>query len=227
MVNDTHYTFQVAGVYNGLFVMEDRLTGSVWSHYEGKVLEGPLAGQGLVMDYVPTTQTTWEEWLALHPDTLVLDFNTGFEQRYRENVAIGRRGLSEQFLDTIINMDTRLDEFELVLGVEAGGEHRAYILQELPNNKSVINDTLGGESIAIFSQNSTYATVFSSAVNGQLLTFSSDGSKITDDLGNVWSLDGRCESGPFAGERLVSGYGFVSEWYGWAAYHPQTTIYGR
>lgn len=226
-MNGIQYTFEVAGVYNGLFVMADRLTGSVWSHYEGKVMDGPLAGQGIAMDYMPTTQTTWAEWLALHPDTKVLDFNTGFEQRYRENVAIGKRGLSQQFLSTIINMDTRLDEFELILGVQAGSEYRAYILSEMPSGAVAINDSLGGEAIVVFSQDSTYATVFSSVVNDQVLIFTSNGMRITDNMGNVWSLDGICESGPFAGQSLGAGYGFVSEWYGWAAYHPDTSIYGR
>ncbi|MQF96144.1 MAG: DUF3179 domain-containing protein [SAR202 cluster bacterium] len=33
--------------------------------------EGPQVNQAL--EIVPAVQTTWQQWLSLHPDTLVLD----------------------------------------------------------------------------------------------------------------------------------------------------------
>ena len=62
MVAGTHYTFEVAGVYNGLFVMSDRQTGSVWTHYDGTVLTGPLADGEPRMQIEPMVQPRWADW---------------------------------------------------------------------------------------------------------------------------------------------------------------------
>lgn len=50
--------------------MQDRETGTLWSHVSGEALSGPLAGS--VLEQVPMVQTTWREWVAVHPRTLVL-----------------------------------------------------------------------------------------------------------------------------------------------------------
>ena len=63
-VNGVRYTFDVYGLYNGLFVMADRQTGSVWTHYDGSILTGPLAEQGIALELQPIVHTTWSNWLA-------------------------------------------------------------------------------------------------------------------------------------------------------------------
>ena len=59
VIDGVRHTFEAAGLYNGLFVMSDRATGSVWTHYDGTVLQGPLAGQGIAMTIKPMAHTTW------------------------------------------------------------------------------------------------------------------------------------------------------------------------
>ena len=45
--------------------------------------------------------------------------------------------------------------------------------------------------------------------------------------GTRWDASGAAVSGPLAGTTLEFITSFVTEWYGWAAYHPDTTIYGE
>ncbi|PSQ11770.1 hypothetical protein BRC93_04235 [Halobacteriales archaeon QS_5_70_15] len=51
-------------------VMYDRATRSFWSQGIGRAICGPMAGASL--DIVPSTLTSWGDWRAAHPDTVVL-----------------------------------------------------------------------------------------------------------------------------------------------------------
>lgn len=78
---ETLLTFDVFGLLKGVLVMRDRETGSVWTHLDGRSIEGELAGARLEM--IPMPQMTWAEWREAHPDTLVLSRDTPFQDRYR------------------------------------------------------------------------------------------------------------------------------------------------
>ena len=39
--------------------MRDCQTGSLWTHFDGSVLQGPLAGTGVALDLQPLVHTTW------------------------------------------------------------------------------------------------------------------------------------------------------------------------
>src|SRR3989441_4062331 len=49
--------------------MYDRKTESLWVHVTGRAVWGPLKGKQL--EFVPSTVTTWSQWKAAHPRTLV------------------------------------------------------------------------------------------------------------------------------------------------------------
>jgi hypothetical protein len=203
--------------------MKDRQTGSVWTHFDGNVLTGPLADQGVRLEIQPMLQMTWGEWLAIHPDTRVLDWYPQFAQRYRD-VDPGRGGLGPQFQQTILNWDDRLSENELVLGANVGDEYKAYVLEDFGPALAAIQDVLGGTSIVIFVHaESNYAMAFVAESDG----FTPDGSFISDADGNSWDLTGAAVAGPRMGDSMKYITSFVTEWYGWAAYHPETMIFGR
>jgi len=73
----------------------------------------------------------------------------------------------------------------------------------------------------------SYALAFHPVVEGRLLHFSAEGGAIVDSTESFWNLNGRATAGPLAGSQLPFITSFVTEWYGWVAYHPQTSIYGR
>jgi hypothetical protein len=70
-VGDREPSFIVSGkLWRNSLIMQDRETGSLWSHITGECLDGELAGTQLEM--IPMVQTTWKEWVAAHPETRVL-----------------------------------------------------------------------------------------------------------------------------------------------------------
>ena len=56
-------------------VMYDRQTNTLWSQFLGQAVRGDLLGEFL--EPIPLTMTTWERWVAEHPDTLALDKGNG------------------------------------------------------------------------------------------------------------------------------------------------------
>ena len=66
------HTFGVSGklIMNAV-VMYDHQSDTLWSQFLSRGVKGPLTNQAL--EIVPAVQTTWQQWLNLHPDTMVLD----------------------------------------------------------------------------------------------------------------------------------------------------------
>ena len=70
-VGDRILTFIVSGkLWRNSLIMQDKETGSLWSHVTGECLEGEFKGAELKM--IPVVQTTWGQWSADHPGTRVL-----------------------------------------------------------------------------------------------------------------------------------------------------------
>lgn len=227
MIEGTRYTFDVYGLYNGLFVMSDRQSGSVWTHYSGSILTGPLAESGKRLTIQPLIHTTWAEWQELHPGTLVLDWYPEFANRYYD-MQPGRAGLGPEFQETLLHSDNRLAENELVLGTNIGNAYRAYVLADFADGLEVINDTLNGVPVVVVLDGSLdFGLAFLATFGGEVLTFSTDGESILDDKGTTWNLSGAAIGGPLTDSQLSYVTSFVTEWYGWAAYHPETSIYGH
>lgn len=207
--------------------MRDDQTGSVWTHFDGTVLTGPLADTGIRMELLPVIHTTWEEWRDLHPDTLVPIWNTGYEDRYRE-LEPGGGGLSPRFQSTLLNSDDRLAENQLVVGAGVGDAFRAYVLDEYGDSLTVIPDVLGGHPIVVFADaGSDFGIAFSAVIDDRILDFDVADGVILDATGTTWDITGLATTGPLAGAQLQFVTSFVTEWYGWAAYYPSTEIYGR
>nr|MCC5648144.1 DUF3179 domain-containing protein [Nostoc sp. CHAB 5824] len=148
--------------------------------------------------------------------------------------------------------DNRLPTFEMVLAVMASdadaqtitGEappapsttkhYRAYPLKALRKLPGVLNDKIGLHSLSVFYDAETKsATAFSRVLNGRLLTFEMRKQKgkapqIFDvETQSCWTIEGKAISGELAGKELPRLHSYHSEWYGWVAYFPQTTIYGQ
>lgn len=75
--------FGVSGLlYNSDVLMYDRQTQSLWSQILSQAVTGSM--KGTLLPAVAVTHTTWVDWRNRHPDTLVLDTNTGFNRNYRK-----------------------------------------------------------------------------------------------------------------------------------------------
>ncbi len=208
-------------------VMIDRDTRTVFTHIEGRGLQGPLAGERLQI--LPLLHTTWGEWKQLHPETTILDPDTRYADEYRTPVPIGSDYLGPSFARTLLNTDDRLPSNELILGVQVGSTFVAYPFSTLSAAGKIIVDVIEGQQLVIFADPGVpTGLAFLSNLNGTELTFQSaseEGIFLDQETGSQWSIEGRALLGPLAGQSLTYVASFVTEWYGWSAYHPGTGIF--
>lgn len=123
---------------------------------------------------------------------------------------------------------------ELVIGVEAGGQARAYPLNVLTGpTREVINDSLGGAPIAAVWCPLCYnGAVYSRRVRGRTLTFGVAGLLWNQSLvmydaetGSYWSpFAGRAMRGALEGAELEALPSELTTWGAWRAAHPETTV---
>ncbi len=189
-LNGKTLSFGHAGIlYKKSFVMYDRQTESLWVHVTGKAEVGPLKGQQL--QFMPSTVTTWAEWKAAHPQSLVLPGH--------------RRG---GFMGTYTGVK-RLKPFGLA--VFSAFKAKLYPFRQLKRHQ-VVNDTFRDTELTVaFLANSNTAMAWNRRLNGQLLTFawadtsSKEGQPVLIDreTNSLWSpLTGTALSGQLKGQQL-------------------------
>jgi hypothetical protein len=203
--------------------MVDRETGTVWTHLDGKAIGGPMVGARLAM--VPLPQMTWGEWKAAHPDTLILSPDTPFRDRYLRPVRIGVYNPQEAIFG-----DDRLPSNALVVGVEVNDTFKGYPLSNLEEAGGVLNDTVASSPIVVvYDPEARTGQAYLREVDGRTLEFynaATDGFELRDrGTGSAWDVQGRALDGEHGGKRLKFVSSFISEWYGWSAYHPETALY--
>lgn len=227
-IQGSAHTFGVSGklIMNAL-VMYDHQSDTLWSQFLSRGVKGPLANTQL--EILPVLQTTWRQWLSLHPDTKVLDkagryLSDSYESYYRGGSA-GIIGES--------NKDKRLPSKDLVLGVDLVGAAKAYPFRAMAG-QGAINDFFSGKPVLVaFDQLNETGAAFVRSVAGnplhfQTTTMAPDGVLLLRDqeTGSTWqALTGRAIDGPLAGtalERLPSFYAF---WFAWSDFHPDTELY--
>ena len=205
--------------------MWDDRTGTVWSHLDGRALSGELEGEFL--DVLALHSTTWEAWVADHPDTTVIDIDTGFD--YRENVRLAGGSLGRSFQASLDGIDERLPLNELVLGVLVGSEATALRIEGIRDDIPLHAEIDGVPLIILADANGEPSLAYHRALtDGTVLDFErfDDGTLHDTSTGSRWTSTGLAIEGELTGVQLTFITSFLSEWYGWAAFHPDTTITG-
>jgi hypothetical protein len=205
-------------------VMFDRETGTLWSHLTGEAIEGPLVGRHL--QQVLSEQTSWGQWRAEHPRTLMLDVDPSdvrfdpYQTYYGAPDAgvVGRK-----------RTDNRLPIKEKVIGVRLGGEIKAYSFTALARDR-VVNDTVGGTAVVVVFDPVSYSgAVYRRDPGGKLLTFTPGSTRFSlrdDETGSEWDgLSGKATSGSDAGMELEQVPITYSFWFGWVDFYPNTKVY--
>ena len=234
------YNFGVSGfLRNSDLIMFDRQTETWWQQFTGEAIVGELTGT--LLEVVPTSVVSWGDFKAAYPDGQVLSRDTGFGIDYGFNPYAGYDSDEDPFLFRG-EPDTRLSPIERVVAVEINGEPVAYpftLLQEL----RIVEDTIGGERVVVFHQPGTASAlaepdiadardigasgVFRPEAAGQSLTFRIDGDRFVDnETGSTWSILGKATAGPLAGEELVPVAHGDHFWFAWAAFNPETRVFG-
>ncbi len=232
--------FGVSGfLRNSDLVMYDRATETWWQQVTGEAIVGELVGTQL--EFLPSVIVSWADFRSEFPEGQVLSQDTGFARAYGNNPYVGYDDVDSSPFLFDGEFDGRLQPMDRVVTIEVEGDVAAYPFSLLEQNP-VVNDEVGGTSVAVFFKPGTAsaldlrsisesrdigaATIFSPVVNGQRLTFSAVGGVFRDtETGSTWNSFGRAVSGPMDGAELtpiVSGNHF---WFAWAAFKPETRIW--
>ena len=230
--------FGVSGnLRNSDLIMWDNKTESWWQQFTGEGIVGAYTGRQL--ELLPSLVVGFSEFVKQYPDGQVLSPG---QRTYDRNPYVGYDSNSRPFLFTG-EADMRLFPVERVLGTLIGGEAVAYPFPTLAAAR-VINDTVGGQAVvALWQPGATsaldqanidssrdvgMAALYSRELDGQTLTFTlNDASEIVDEeTGSVWNVFGTALSGELAGTQLRQQLAFPHFWFAWAAFRPETAIYG-
>lgn len=229
--------FGVSGLLrNSDLVMWDDLTQSLWQQLTGEGIVGSYTGT--LLDLVPSQLVGYAAFKQQYPAGEVLSPGS---RQYGRNPYVGYDSNPRPFLFRG-ELDTRLRPTERVLGTVQDGIAVAYPFEILARD-IVLNDSIGERDAAAFWQPGTYsalddslidrsvdvgmAALFSREWNGQLLTFQAQAGRIVDEqTGSEWSIFGRAIAGELAGAELQPLHAFPHFWFAWAAFYPQTTVYG-
>ena len=139
--------FGVSGLlYNSDVLLYDKQTESLWSQIMGKAISGPL--KGTLLEPIPMTLTTWQDWRDQYPETLVLSTETGFKRDYNRNPYTGYEQ-TERLMFPVSNENPAYHAKETVLAIERNGQFKAYPFSELQKAGSLIKDEIAGSEIMI------------------------------------------------------------------------------
>jgi hypothetical protein len=231
-------------LYDSNLLMYDRQTRTLWSQALGKAVAGQLTGTKL--PFVPAQILSWRDWRETYPDGLVLTADTGVSRPYGSNPYVNYDSSSQPFLFQQ-RPDPRLPATEHVLGIESRGKTEAFPFSRLAelssNGWTAVNSSVGGRDVVVFWEEGTASALDAASIAngrdigaaaayipraaGRRLTFSVTADGIVDDrTGSRWDLSGLAGSGPLAGARRRPAVAIDSFWFDWAAFHPNTGIYG-
>ena len=237
-INGEPTTFGTSGMlYRSNKVMYDRLTNSLWNQLTSEPVIGPLWDSGIKLEFFPVMLTTWEEWLALHPDTTVLAQSTGvynadFYAPEDDPEAIYFGYFTDP--ETMFPVPDRHDGLEtkdIVLGVQLTDSYKAYASDALRVAR-IINDVVGGEEILVLaSAGSEGARAFYRGGRTFKLAPGEANSlhlpvQVVDGDGDVWRVTEEYLVNEADGtEKLARIPTHMSFWFGWYQFHPDTELY--
>jgi hypothetical protein len=221
-------------------IMYDRQTETWWQQANGEAIAGELTGEKL--QFYPAALISWEDFKSAYPNGSVLSRETGFTRSYGSNPYTGYDDVNRPpFLYRGPETPGVLPPVARVLTVDLQGEAVAYPYEVL-QKVQVVNDTVGGQPVAIFWATGTAsaldagsiaggrdvgsANAFSRSFGGRELHFSVEYGQIIDqETNSEWNLFGKAVSGEMAGKQLEPLVAVNHFWFSWAAFKPETRIF--
>jgi Protein of unknown function (DUF3179) len=223
--------FEAAGVYDGVIVLRDRETRSIWNHMSGTAVYGALVGRQL------------DPFTLRHNDvTHALAEYGDLEYAFKDNSASSSNpfyALSDEFVDSsdprnatppalhpsfvrsLAVEDTRLDRMDLGLGVRIGGTARYYSRQRLRSLGGLLFDAIEGQPILVYEEPGTGVV---RAISTDVHRGAWEGTNIR--LGNRLLTDGKLVGADGTPTRPTQPFQIFTRWYGFALSFPGCEIHG-
>jgi hypothetical protein len=242
------YNYRFRGWRNGIMVMQDLKDGTLYSCLSGVGFEG--ACKGTRLQPIPTLVSDWGVWLEHYPHAVAYHMY----DKYQPTELLAE--LKDESRGSRGPTDGRLPGDDLVLGVAAGNQARAFPLEAIAK-AGLIHETLNGQPCAVLWHGPTRTAAayvleaapprkFSAprpnkdgvSPPDEQLTTSRPVSLVRDDkdaaapfvdkeTGSRWDIAGRAVAGELKGWTLAWLDSTQVKWYAWSAEYPQTTLYGK
>ncbi len=242
-VNDAVLDFGVSGLLrNSDLIMFDRRTESWWQQLTGEGLVGAYAGE--LLDIVPSQVIGFGSFARRYPAGLVMSRDTGRNRQYGINPYSDYDSRPGQPFLFRGELDNRLESaVDHVLATTIDGIAKAYPFSALRAER-VVNDAVGATPVVIFFQGGVAsalgdriidnardigsAGMYRSTLDGAALSFrtNEDGGFSDVETGSTWNAFGEAIAGELRGKKLEWFDAFPHFWFAWAAFHPETELYG-
>ncbi len=223
-VGDEVYRFGTSGLlYRSNKLMYDRTTNTLWEQFTGEPVWGDLVGSGIQLDVLPVVHTTWDEWFAEHPDTLVLDINTGHARDYGEGVAYARYFASSGLMFPVPDRSGPLAVKDSVYAVRFNGEVVGYPILLL-GAEDFLQDEIGGDSVVVFATPDRSGGRAYAAGDQRFVSYDVDSGVATTAAGDRWTATESALVGP-SGEQLERLPGHNAFWFALVNHAPRFRLY--
>jgi hypothetical protein len=205
-------------LYRSNKLMYDTYTHSLWNQFTGRPAVGPLTGSGIELRTRPVVIARWADWKGDHPDTRVLDVDTGYSRDYAPGAAY-----ADYFGSPDLMFPTNVDQSALrqkdyVFALRGAPMEKAWPLK-LFEGGAVVNDTAGVLSLVLVG-NAATRTVRAYRSDGLLFEKSDDDGVLTAD-GEAWRVGEDALVGP-GGRTLPRLPGHIAYWFAWSGYFGAT-----
>jgi hypothetical protein len=236
------YTFGSSGfLFRSNKLMYDRQTRTLWNQLTGEPVLGELVGTGLKLDLLPVVVTTWEDWRTQHPDTVVLDLETGFQRPYVPGAAYGDYFAFDDTMFPVWQRSDLLGAKARIYALQIDGIPKAYPVDTLVEEE-VVNDSIGDTPIVLVASRGDITVDGADQRSGKVTynaggevraynrgreTYNpgSDADTLLDSNGRTWQITEEALVGP-DGETAPRINGHLAYWFGWFSFFPKTLLYG-
>ena len=205
-------SFRLVGMdhFNAMF--EDSTTGSWWRQANGEAIAGPAKGKALTE--IPSRQVKLSQWLALHPNSLIMQGDSSLRSNYSDSTGF-ETGKSRK---PLTGTDTASwHDKSWVVGITVNGQSKAYDWNRL-RRESVVNDVLGGKPI-VLALASDKASFFAFARPSAATSFTVRNDSLVTG-GTAYAFSGQGATGA-----LEPVYASQEFWHSWRTFQPTTTRY--
>ncbi len=225
---------------NSDLIMYDRQSESWWQQFTGEGLVGEYAGEQLT--FLPSQVIAWGDFKSRFPAGEVLA-KPNANRPYGVNPYVGYDSSADPFLFRG-GPNPRLAATERVAGLTTESSAKAWPFALLAE-QGVVEDAFDGQAIVIFHKAGTASAldtrqiregrdvgavaIFEPTVAGQRLSFAPNvsGTFTDTETQSTWNILGEAIDGPLAGTRLTQLVHFDHFWFAWAAFFPNTELYGE
>jgi hypothetical protein len=223
IVDGEVYHYVSRGLYNGVSILWDRETGSVWDHITGEAMYGPSVGHWLPIYNLLHTNAA----AALEADPELRIAISDRPIRQRGNFldwVMGRfTSLSERFERTIAKEDKRRPTLEVGIGLWTENVARYYSMEDVLAAGEAISDELDGRRLVVYVEPRSRAlgALYAETGNAEWV----EGELRLDD--GVVLREGRLYGSDGARLEIERPLQLFTRWYGFALTFPGTEIYGE